>query len=156
MHFLVNHSKWDLHGVFIRKLYRENLFEEMLQEREEIAVRRHLSVEFFQVLQQAVRTLDELPLDAGASSRSSNTAIDATGLPRVQGLTPSIYAMTNGDLSGRGYQSPSSSYMGSPRNTNSRKSSHSGEQPSPLNSNMVANGVGQLSNLGAGYPTINP
>ena len=78
------------------------------------------------------------------------------GLPRVQGLTPSIYAMTNGDLSGRGYQSPSSSYMGSPRNTKSWKSSHSGEQPSPLNSNMVANGVGQLSNLGAGYPTINP
>lgn len=156
MHFLVNHSKRDLHGVFIRKLYRENLFEEMLQEREEIAVRRHRSIELFQVLQQAARTLDELPLDAGASSRNSNAVIDATGLPRVHGLTPSIYAMANGDFSARGYQSPSSSYMGSPKNTKSRKSSHSGEQPSPLNSNMVVNGVGQPSNLGAGYPTINP
>jgi len=141
---------------FIRKLYRENLFEEMLQEREEIAVRRHRSIELFQVLQQAARTLDELPLDAGASSRNSNAVIDATGLPRVHGLTPSIYAMANGDFSARGYQSPSSSYMGSPKNTKSRKSSHSGEQPSPLNSNMVVNGVGQPSNLGAGYPTINP
>lgn len=45
MHFLVNHVKRELHSVFIRKLYRENLFDEMLQEKwilllSESAVRR--------------------------------------------------------------------------------------------------------------------
>ncbi|KAH9304002.1 hypothetical protein KI387_008406 [Taxus chinensis] len=153
MHFLVNHSKRDLHGILIKKLYREPLFEEVLQEREEIAVRRKRSRELLRVLQQAVWTLDELPLESDMPSRSSNLVMDATGLPRASALTPSIYGMTNGDFSGVG------PYMGSPTRTKSRKSPHSGEQPFQLNSSlaaMAANGSGQSSVIGASYPTINP
>ncbi|CAN6458982.1 unnamed protein product [Victoria cruziana] len=54
MHFLVNHAKRDLHSVLIQKLYRENLFEEMLQEREEVATKRKQCRELLHVLQQAV------------------------------------------------------------------------------------------------------
>jgi dynamin 1-like protein len=62
MHFLVNHVKRELHSVFIRKLYRESLFEEMMQEKEDVAVNRKHCKEILQVLQQAAwvwRTLLE-------------------------------------------------------------------------------------------------
>lgn len=49
-------------------------------------------------LQQETTILDEFPLDLGASSRSSNIAIDATGLPSVHGLMPSIFAIANGEF----------------------------------------------------------
>eukprot|EP01018_Ginkgo_biloba_P007166 Gb_18285 [translate_table: standard] len=156
MHFLVNHAKRELHGVFIKKLYRENLFEELLQEHEEIATKRKRSRELLLVLQQAVWTLDELPLDWDLPSKSSSASIDATGLPRAHGHVPSIYAMANGDSNGLGSHSSSPSYLGPPRNTKSRKSSHSGEQPSPLNSSVMANGAAQSLGPGAGYPAINP
>ncbi|GLJ28873.1 hypothetical protein SUGI_0569070 [Cryptomeria japonica] len=142
MHFLVNYAKRDLHGILIQKLYRENLFEEVLQEREEVAIRRKRSKELLRVLQQAVWTLDELPLESDVPSRMSNVGMDATGLPRASALTPSIYGMVNGDYGGIG------SYMGSPTRTKSRKSAHSGEQPSPLNSSAAANGSGQSSAIG--------
>ncbi|XP_024363019.1 dynamin-related protein 3A [Physcomitrium patens] len=58
MHFLVNHVKRELHSVFIRKLYRENLFEEVLQEKEEIAVKRKRCKEILRVLQQGAWELD--------------------------------------------------------------------------------------------------
>eukprot|EP00246_Nothoceros_aenigmaticus_P012241 TRINITY_DN3698_c0_g2_i3.p1 TRINITY_DN3698_c0_g2~~TRINITY_DN3698_c0_g2_i3.p1 ORF type:complete len:767 (-),score=166.49 TRINITY_DN3698_c0_g2_i3:167-2467(-) len=58
MHFLVNHVKRELHSVFIRKLYRESLFEDMLQEREEIAAKRKRCKEILRVLQQAAWELD--------------------------------------------------------------------------------------------------
>ncbi|KAL3698868.1 hypothetical protein R1sor_012944 [Riccia sorocarpa] len=60
MHFLVNHVKRELHSVFIRKLYRESLFEEMLQEKEEIAAKRKRCKEILRVLQQAAWELDTL------------------------------------------------------------------------------------------------
>ncbi|CAK9882879.1 unnamed protein product [Sphagnum jensenii] len=53
MHFLVNHVKRELHSVFIRKLYRESLFEEMMQEKEDVAVNRKHCKEILWVLQQA-------------------------------------------------------------------------------------------------------
>jgi dynamin 1-like protein len=62
MHFLVNHVKRELHSVFIRKLYRESLFEEMMQEKEDVAVNRKHCKEILRVLQQAAwvwRTLLE-------------------------------------------------------------------------------------------------
>ncbi|GBG92710.1 hypothetical protein CBR_g56849 [Chara braunii] len=59
----VNHVKRDLHSVLIRRLYREDFFAEMLQEKEEIAVRRRRCKEVLVVLQQAAWTLEELPLD---------------------------------------------------------------------------------------------
>lgn len=63
MHFLVNHAKRELYNVFIKNLYREDLFAEMLKEREDIASSRKQCNEVLLALQQAVRTLDELPLD---------------------------------------------------------------------------------------------
>ncbi|XP_031479310.1 dynamin-related protein 3A-like isoform X3 [Nymphaea colorata] len=97
MHFLVNYAKRDLHSVFIRELYRENLFEEMLQEPEEIATKRKQSREMFRVLQQAFRTLDELPLHSETIATGSMLGSDSTGLPRVHGLPQSFYSTGNGD-----------------------------------------------------------
>ncbi|CAE6161362.1 unnamed protein product [Arabidopsis arenosa] len=105
MHFLVNHTKRELHNVFIKKLYRENLFEEMLQEPDEIAVKRKRTQETLHVLQQAYRTLDELPLEADAVS---------AGMSKHQELlTSSKY-------------STSSSYSASPSTT--RRSRRGGDQ----------------------------
>ncbi|CAN1307378.1 Dynamin-related protein 3A [Linum perenne] len=55
MHFLVQHTKRELHNILIKKLYRENLFEEMLQEPDEIAMKRKQTRETLKVLQQAFR-----------------------------------------------------------------------------------------------------
>ncbi|CAI5962246.1 unnamed protein product [Closterium sp. NIES-65] len=112
MHFLVNHVKRELHSVFIQQLYREALFEEMLQEREDIASKRQRCKDIYAVLQQAAWTLDELPIDPDAPSRPSgpslllsptldelpldpdapsrpaSSALDATGLPPSSGLLP--------------------------------------------------------------------
>eukprot|EP00249_Psilotum_nudum_P020336 c27659_g1_i8 orf=497-3082(+) len=155
MHFLVNHSKRELHSVFIRKLYRENLFEEMLQEREDVVVKRKRCKEILRVLQQAAWTLEELPLDYEVAVRPVNVG-DATGLPpsltKSYVMSPSMYAMANGDLSGLGSQSPSASYMGSPRSSKSRRSNLSGEQQSNSssgNANGVSSGV-----AGVSYPVI--
>ncbi|KAK1264101.1 Dynamin-related protein 3A [Acorus gramineus] len=140
MHFLVNHTKRELHNVFIRKLYRDNLFDEMLQEPDEIATKRKRTRETLRVLQQAFRTLDELPLEAEITKGYNHPTSDPTGLPRIHGL-PSFYG------------SGSDSYSASPKNTKSRKSSHSGEQPYMPHSSMDANGGGSYSGLGS-YPSM--
>ncbi|CAK9157403.1 unnamed protein product [Ilex paraguariensis] len=54
MHFLVNHTKRDLLGTFIQKLYRENSFEDMLEEQDEVVMKRKRTREMFHALQQAV------------------------------------------------------------------------------------------------------
>ncbi|KAK4790035.1 hypothetical protein SAY86_017339 [Trapa natans] len=82
----VNHTKRELHNVFIQKLYRENLFEEMLQEPDEVAVKRKRTRETLRVLQQAFRTLDELPLEAETVEKGYNFDSDSTGLLRIHGL----------------------------------------------------------------------
>ncbi|CAN8270770.1 unnamed protein product [Cochlearia groenlandica] len=69
MHFLVNYSKRELHNVFIEKLYRENMIEELLKEPDELAVKRKRTQETLRILQQANRTLDELPLEAESVER---------------------------------------------------------------------------------------
>ncbi|KAM7271390.1 hypothetical protein ACFE04_030604 [Oxalis oulophora] len=134
MHFLVNHTKRELHNVFIRKLYRENLFEEMLQEPDEVAMKRKRTRETLRVLQQAFRTLDELPLEAETVERGYSVGGDTTGLPRIHGLpTSSMYTTSSGG---------SSDSYSSPKNPRSRKSSHSGEIHSF--GNIDANGSGFL------------
>ncbi|KAK1414591.1 hypothetical protein QVD17_30338 [Tagetes erecta] len=142
MHFLVNHTKRELHNVFIKKLYRDDMFELMLQEPEEIATKRKRTREMLRVLQQAFRTLDELPLEAETVERGySLTNNDTTGLPKIHGLpSSSLY-------------SSSSSSSDSSKNQRSRKSSHSGELQSPLYGNAESNGNGRNSFLGL-YPTI--
>ncbi|GER55578.1 dynamin related protein [Striga asiatica] len=84
MHFLVNHIKRELHNVFIQNLYRENLFEEMLQEPDEISSKRKRTRETLRILQQAFRTLDELPLEAESVNRGGySLSADKTGLPKT-------------------------------------------------------------------------
>ncbi|KAI7727969.1 hypothetical protein M8C21_002814 [Ambrosia artemisiifolia] len=141
MHFLVNHTKRELHNVFIKKLYRDDMFEQMLQEPEEVATKRKRTRERLRVLQQAFRTLDELPLEAETVERGySVTNNDTTGLPKSHGLpTSSLY-------------SSSSSSSDSAKHRSSRKSSHSGELQSPFYGNAESNGNGRNS-LGL-YPTI--
>uniref|UniRef100_A0A1J3C895 Dynamin-related protein 3A n=1 Tax=Noccaea caerulescens TaxID=107243 RepID=A0A1J3C895_NOCCA len=111
MHFLVNHTKRELHNVFIKKLYRENLFEEMLQEPDEIAVKRKHTQETLHILQQAYRTLDELPLEAEAvyNRGTDTTASKHLDLP----ASSSMY-------------STSSSYSASP--STGRRSRRAGDQ----------------------------
>nr|XP_048333591.1 dynamin-related protein 3A-like isoform X2 [Ziziphus jujuba var. spinosa] len=96
MHF-VNNTKRELHNVLIKKLYRENLFEQMLQEPDEVAMKRKRTRETLRVLQQAFRTLDELPLEAETVEKGySLGAADATGLPKIHGLpTSSVYSNTD-------------------------------------------------------------
>ncbi|KAH0871591.1 hypothetical protein HID58_078613 [Brassica napus] len=98
MHFLVNHTKRELHNVFIKKLYRENLFEEMLQEPDEIAGKRKRTQETLHILQQAYRTLDELPLEAGSVS---NGGTDTTGVSKYLDLptSSSMYSMSSSPYS---------------------------------------------------------
>ncbi|KAH9697005.1 Dynamin-related protein 3A [Citrus sinensis] len=131
----VNHTKRELHNVFIKKLYRENLFEEMLQEPEEVAMKRKRTRDTLRVLQQAFRTLDELPLEADSVERGYNMSADPTGLPKIHGLpTSSMYTTSSGS---------NDSYTASPKNPKSRKSSHSGELQSHLFSNADSNGSGR-------------
>ncbi|WRX14945.1 Dynamin stalk domain - like 3 [Theobroma cacao] len=145
MHFLVNHTKRELHNVFIKKLYRENLFEEMLQEPDEIATKRKRTRETLRVLQQAFRTLDELPLEAETVERGYSLGSDPTGLPKIHGLpTSSMYSTSSGS---------NDSYAVSPKNTKSRKSSHSGELQSHLYGNADSNGSGRSFMPGL-YPTV--
>ncbi|XP_013628638.1 PREDICTED: dynamin-related protein 3A-like isoform X2 [Brassica oleracea var. oleracea] len=96
MHFLVNHTKRELHNVFIRKLYRENLFEEMLQETDEIAVKRKRTQATLHVLQQAYRTLDELPLEAESVH---NHGTDTTGVSKYLDLPTSSSKYTTSSSS---------------------------------------------------------
>nr|XP_043623837.1 dynamin-related protein 3A-like isoform X2 [Erigeron canadensis] len=132
MHFLVNHTKRELHNVFIKKLYRDDLFEQMLQEPDEVATKRRRTRDMLRVLQQAFRTLDELPLEAETVERGySLTNNDTTGLPKIHGLpTSSFYTSSSG----------SADYTASPKNQRSRKS-HSGELQSPYYGNVESNGL---------------
>ncbi|KAI8026241.1 Dynamin-related protein 3A [Camellia lanceoleosa] len=138
MHFLVNHTKRELHNVFIKKLYRDNLFEEMLQEPDEVSMKRKRTREMLRVLQQAFRTLDELPVEAETVERGYSVSTDPTGLPKIHGL-PSMYSTSSGSTE---------SYTASPKNPKARKSSHSGELHSSLYANADFNGGGHNSIFG--------
>ncbi|XP_048492322.1 dynamin-related protein 3A isoform X2 [Beta vulgaris subsp. vulgaris] len=149
MHFLVrfgfvNHTKRELHNVFIKKLYRENLFEEMLQEPDEVATKRKQTRDKLRILNQAFRVLDELPLEADTVEKGYSLGTDATGLPKINGLLSPGYSTSSHS---------SDSYSASPKNHKSRKSSHSGELQSPFYGNADSNGNGRGSLPGL-YPTI--
>ncbi|KAH1049985.1 hypothetical protein GYH30_020461 [Glycine max] len=140
MHFLVNNTKRELHNVFIEKLYREDLFEEMLQEPEEVAKKRKNCRELLRAYQQAFKDLNELPLEAETVERGYSLPEITTGLPKIRGLpTSSMYSTSSsGDY-----------YEASPKNTKSKnkKSSHSGELQSPF---QDSNGNG--GPYTSGYP----
>ncbi|KAL2511973.1 Dynamin-related protein 3A [Abeliophyllum distichum] len=143
MHFLVNHMKRELHNVFIKKLYRDNLFEELLQEPDEVSKKRKRTKERLRALQQAFRTLDELPLEAETAERGYSFNTDPTGLPKINGLpTSSSFTTSSGS---------SESYTASPKNPKSRKSLHSGELHSPFYAKPDSSSGGRNSVL---YPTV--
>ncbi|KAL6650730.1 hypothetical protein ACP70R_009655 [Stipagrostis hirtigluma subsp. patula] len=87
MHFLVNHTKRELHNFLIRKLYRDNLLNELMRETDEVLIRRQRIQETLEVLEQAHRTLEEFPLEAEKIEKGYDLADHATGLPKIHGLT---------------------------------------------------------------------
>ncbi|EEF46841.1 dynamin, putative [Ricinus communis] len=125
MHFLVNYTKRELHNTFIQKLYRESLFEELLQEQDEVIAKRKHAREVFHVLQQAVQTLDEVESDV--SSRCSYSSVDTgstTGLP--PGYSPLLHSRSGKNRS---------SHILSSVNTKIPRLYYSDEQSLPVNSN---------------------
>jgi len=130
MHFLVNHTKRALHNYLITKLYRDDLLEDLLKEPDELTIKRKQIRENLKVLQQAYKTLDEIPLDAEAVERGGGYSLDsdAIGLPRAHGLSSSLHGFNDG----------SSSYS-TPKQSRSRRSNHSGEQL-PFNPATSGNG----------------
>jgi len=74
--------------------------------------------------------LDELPLEAETVEREYGLPETATDLPIIRGLPTSSLSSTgsSGDY-----------YEASPKNTESIRSSHSGELQSPLHENMDSN-----------------
>lgn len=83
MHFLVNHTKRDLHSTFIQNLYRENLLDELLQEQDEVANKRKHTREMFQVLQQALQTLEQVESDVPNSSMGTKTSTGSAYNPSL-------------------------------------------------------------------------
>lgn len=69
---------------------RENLFDEVLQEREEVAQKRRRCKEILKVLQQASYTLEDLPLEDGVTSSFSGVTLGANEM-----LTPSSIFSAN-------------------------------------------------------------
>ncbi|XP_062022340.1 dynamin-related protein 3A-like isoform X2 [Rosa rugosa] len=87
MHFLVNLTKRTLHRTFIQKFYRENLFEELLQEQDAFVLKRKHIQELLPVLEQSLQTLEKVEFDV--SCRTSSFGTDAsTELPRITRTSP--------------------------------------------------------------------
>ncbi|XP_062097341.1 dynamin-related protein 3A-like [Humulus lupulus] len=78
MHFLVNHTKRKLQSAFTQKLYRGDLFEELLLEDDEVVLKRKRNQELFQVLQEAIEMLDEVESDVSTGSSYSSFCTDAS------------------------------------------------------------------------------
>ncbi|XP_045817666.1 dynamin-related protein 3A-like isoform X3 [Trifolium pratense] len=140
MHFLVNNTKRGLHNNVIKKLYRDNLLEEMFQEPDEIALKRKRCIELLEAYRQASKDLEELPMEAETLERGYNLP-ERSGLPKIHGLpTLSMYSTSS-----------SGEYYGaSPKHPKSKRSSHSGELQSPFYANANSNGNGKQSF----YPTL--
>lgn len=87
MHFLVNHTKRDLHNFLIRKLYRENLLNELMRETDEVLMRRQRIQEMLEILEQAHRTLEEFPFEVDKLEKGYNLTEHATGLSKIHGVS---------------------------------------------------------------------
>lgn len=64
MHFLVNHTKRELCNVLIENIYRESLFQKLLQEADDVSLKRKHVEETLIALQEASKLLDELPIES--------------------------------------------------------------------------------------------
>ncbi|OMO90673.1 hypothetical protein COLO4_18971 [Corchorus olitorius] len=99
MHFLVNNTKRNLHNTLIQTLYREDLFEELLQEYDDIVGRRKHAQEMLRVLRQAVKTLAEVGSDVESQHRTSNPGAGASAesskFPEINQWNGSSYLSTS-------------------------------------------------------------
>lgn len=60
MHFLVNMTKSNLQSEFVQNLYKTELFDELLQENEEIAQKRKGTQKMLSILLRAQDILNEV------------------------------------------------------------------------------------------------
>ncbi|XP_059461572.1 dynamin-related protein 3A-like isoform X3 [Corylus avellana] len=126
MHFLVNHTKRNLHSAFIKKLYRENLFEELFQEPDEVVVKRKQTHQLYDVLQNAIQILEEVESDVLPQSSNLRLGADTTnGLPKTPEFSSSSLRLTN-------YSASRSSYLPSFTGSSSRRLFHSEEHSNGL------------------------
>ncbi|XP_062163832.1 dynamin-related protein 3B-like isoform X2 [Alnus glutinosa] len=131
MHFLVNHTKRNLHSTFIQKLYRDDLFEELLQEPDEVVVKRKQTHQVYNVLQKAIQTLEEVESDVLPQSSNLRLGPDTTtGLLKTPDISSSSLHSTNNSDS-------RSSYIPSFTSSSARRLFPSEEQSSAVNSNGV-------------------
>ncbi|KAM0967980.1 hypothetical protein ACFX13_016717 [Malus domestica] len=68
MHFLVNSTIKNLQTGFIQKLYRENLFEELLKEHDELDSKRKCDQKLYEVLKQSLQTLEKVEFDVSTQT----------------------------------------------------------------------------------------
>ncbi|KAE8056222.1 hypothetical protein FH972_013012 [Carpinus fangiana] len=126
MHFLVNHTKRNLHNAFVQKLYRENLFEELLQEPDEVAVKRKQTRQLYDVLQNAIQILEEVESDVLPQSSNLRLGADTTtGLPKTPTNSSSSVLSTN-------YSDSKSSHVPSFTVSSARRLFHSEEHSNGL------------------------
>jgi heme-degrading monooxygenase HmoA len=60
MHFLVNKSKSNMQSELVRNLYKEDLFDDLLRENDEIALKRKATAKMLKVLQRAQDIINEV------------------------------------------------------------------------------------------------
>jgi dynamin 1-like protein len=60
IHFLVNRSKQTIQNELVRALYKEDMFDELLQENSEVAARRKACVDMIKVLEKAQSIINEV------------------------------------------------------------------------------------------------
>jgi replication fork clamp-binding protein CrfC len=60
MHFMVNKSKSNMQSELVRNLYKEDLFDDLLRENDEIALKRKATAKMLKVLQRAQDIINEV------------------------------------------------------------------------------------------------
>ncbi|KAJ9521046.1 hypothetical protein QJQ45_022772 [Haematococcus lacustris] len=68
MHFMVNNTKRGLQTHLIQHMYKDDLLEELLGEREEVVTQRKTAQEALAALQSANKALSELPNELGSAA----------------------------------------------------------------------------------------
>lgn len=71
MHFLVNHVRRGLQQHLIRRLYKEELFGDIMSEREDVASKRQQCQEALRALRHAQKALEVLPSELAGRASSS-------------------------------------------------------------------------------------
>ncbi|KAM1330038.1 hypothetical protein ACFX13_043511 [Malus domestica] len=90
MHFLVNSTKQSLQTAFIQKLYRENMFDELLKEHDELVSKRKHNEKLFEVFKQSLQTLEKVEYDVSSQTSSLGTDF-SVGLPRIPSTLPDLH-----------------------------------------------------------------